>query len=85
MTYFNSRGPNGLELMTCSIDGSVGLLEFSAKEIGHALSKDDMVTLKHLNFIIIHIFVCLFILMTHLLLTHIHMIFSLVLANASIY
>ncbi|XP_005111056.1 protein HIRA isoform X3 [Aplysia californica] len=33
---------SGLELLICSIDGTVGFLEFSAEEIGWALTKEDM-------------------------------------------
>jgi len=36
---------SGHELLICSIDGSVGLLQFGPEEIGWALSKDDMTTL----------------------------------------
>lgn len=36
---------SGHELLVCSIDGSVGLLEFGPEEIGWALSKNEMTTL----------------------------------------
>ncbi|KAH9524197.1 hypothetical protein Btru_053770 [Bulinus truncatus] len=40
-----SWSQNGLELMCCSIDGSVAFMDFSKDEIGQPLSKDEVTTL----------------------------------------
>uniref|UniRef100_A0A0B7A8U7 Protein HIRA n=1 Tax=Arion vulgaris TaxID=1028688 RepID=A0A0B7A8U7_9EUPU len=40
-----SWSPNGMELMSCSIDGTVAYMDFSTEEIGYPLSKDDVLTL----------------------------------------
>ncbi|CAL1534335.1 unnamed protein product [Lymnaea stagnalis] len=40
-----SWSQNGLELMCCSIDGSVAFLDFSKEEIGHPLSSDEVTNL----------------------------------------
>ncbi|XP_067683300.1 protein HIRA-like isoform X2 [Haliotis asinina] len=40
-----SWSQNGLELMCCSIDGSVAYVNFTQEEIGHALSKQEVQTL----------------------------------------
>lgn len=32
-----------MELMSCSIDGTVAFMDFSVEEIGNPLSKDDVV------------------------------------------
>ncbi|BFZ18214.1 hypothetical protein BsWGS_21253 [Bradybaena similaris] len=40
-----SWSPNGMELMSCSIDGTVAFMDFSIEEIGNPLSKDDVLGL----------------------------------------
>ena len=43
MNVYLFRSKNGLELMCCSLDGTVAFLDFTKEEIGVALSLEERV------------------------------------------